>query len=216
MSEKPSPSSFHFNWHNFFFPVVLRSDANNDGILLLKWLEDYDERMNEIHLLNECNSDLGQQLQFAMDKLSTDVLQRCFDFLEKSSKLGLFKTDKDAIRFMDAFYLDALVGTFIRYYDSFMTYFMKWEYDEDHSGPSVDKQQEPQKKPRKQRPNIPKEARDILSAWFQENVTNPYPKMQEKERLSMETGLSLKKIENWFINERSRKWHLYTRHLRKH
>ena len=33
--------------------------------------------------------------------------------------------------------------------------------------------------------------------------------MKEKERLSVTSGLTIKKIENWFINERSRKWHLY-------
>ena len=40
-------------------------------------------------------------------------------------------------------------------------------------------------------------------------VSYPYPKVHEKERLSYQTGLSIKKVENWFINERSRKWHLY-------
>ena len=74
----------------------------------------------------------------------------------------------------------------------------------------------PKKVETKTRPNIPRKARDILEAWFKDNVDSPYPKLHDKERLCIQTGLSMKKIDNWFINERSRKWHLYKRNSSLH
>lgn len=195
------------------FPVVIQSDIDNDGLMLSNWLEDLDERLNNIQMIKECNPIFGEKLQFAMDRLCNEVLQHCFDFLENSSAIGLFKSDEDAVRYTDSFFIDSIVGTYIRFFDLFEKQFEKWEFDTKHILPKLD-DAKGAPKARKLRPNIPKEARDILSAWFRENATNPYPKLQEKERLSIQTGLSLKKVENWFINERSRKWHLYNKNIK--
>lgn len=62
---------------------------------------------------------------------------------------------------------------------------------------------------KKKRPNLPSQAKDILSSWFREHVDHPYPSQAEKNELSEQTGLSLQKVDNWFINERSRKWQTY-------
>ena len=62
---------------------------------------------------------------------------------------------------------------------------------------------------KKKRPNLPVQAKDILSSWFREHVDHPYPSQAEKSDLSEQTGLSLQKVDNWFINERSRKWQTY-------
>ena len=62
---------------------------------------------------------------------------------------------------------------------------------------------------KKKRPNLPSQAKDILSNWFREHVDHPYPSQAEKNELSEQTGLSLQKVDNWFINERSRKWQTY-------
>lgn len=62
---------------------------------------------------------------------------------------------------------------------------------------------------KKKRPNLPVHAKDILSTWFREHVDHPYPTQSEKMELSELTGLSLQKVDNWFINERSRKWQTY-------
>ena len=64
---------------------------------------------------------------------------------------------------------------------------------------------------KKTRPNLPAQAKDILSSWFRHHVEHPYPTQSEKVELSERTGLTLQKVDNWFINERSRKWQLYRR-----
>lgn len=64
---------------------------------------------------------------------------------------------------------------------------------------------------KKKRPNLPAHAKDILSSWFSHHVEHPYPTQSEKVELSERTGLSLQKVDNWFINERSRKWQSYRR-----
>ena len=64
---------------------------------------------------------------------------------------------------------------------------------------------------KKKRPNLPVQAKDILSNWFREHVDHPYPTQSEKMELSELTGLTLQKVDNWFINERSRKWQTYKR-----
>jgi hypothetical protein len=57
----------------------------------------------------------------------------------------------------------------------------------------------------------------ILQTWFDSRITSPYPTNQEKLDLGKQTGLSVKQIENWFVNTRKRKTssHLQPPHLRK-
>ncbi|CAL5443020.1 unnamed protein product [Camellia sinensis] len=47
----------------------------------------------------------------------------------------------------------------------------------------------------------------MLKAWWQSHSKWPYPTEEDKARLVQETGLQLKQINNWFINQRKRNWH---------
>lgn len=51
---------------------------------------------------------------------------------------------------------------------------------------------------------IPSNAKLILEKWMYEHRLYCYPTKAEKQALSLETGLSLQKISNWFINSRRR------------
>eukprot|EP00466_Bigelowiella_natans_P014057 jgi/Bigna1/84425/fgenesh1_pg.136_\ len=61
---------------------------------------------------------------------------------------------------------------------------------------------------KQRRRKLPRKAREILSAWFESNVADPYPSDDEREELLRLTGLSLKQIHHWFTNRRKRdvKW----------
>ncbi|XP_059459834.1 homeobox protein knotted-1-like 3 isoform X1 [Corylus avellana] len=54
---------------------------------------------------------------------------------------------------------------------------------------------------------LPGDTTSVLKAWWQSHSKWPYPTEEDKARLVNETGLQLKQINNWFINQRKRNWH---------
>ncbi|XP_050888472.1 homeobox protein knotted-1-like 1 isoform X2 [Lathyrus oleraceus] len=53
---------------------------------------------------------------------------------------------------------------------------------------------------------LPKDARIALLDWWNIHYRWPYPTEDEKMQLSETTGLDIKQINNWFINQRKRHW----------
>lgn len=53
---------------------------------------------------------------------------------------------------------------------------------------------------------LPKDARKTLMEWWNVHYRWPYPMEEEKLQLSEMTGLDIKQINNWFINQRKRHW----------
>lgn len=53
---------------------------------------------------------------------------------------------------------------------------------------------------------LPGDTTSLLKAWWQSHAKWPYPTEEDKARLVQETGLQLKQINNWFINQRKRNW----------
>ncbi|KAL5068813.1 hypothetical protein RYX36_019700 [Vicia faba] len=53
---------------------------------------------------------------------------------------------------------------------------------------------------------LPKDARIALLDWWNVHYRWPYPTEEEKMQLSEMTGLDIKQINNWFINQRKRHW----------
>ncbi|KAG9153587.1 hypothetical protein Leryth_008528 [Lithospermum erythrorhizon] len=54
---------------------------------------------------------------------------------------------------------------------------------------------------------LPGDTTSVLKQWWQTHSKWPYPTEEDKARLVQETGLHLKQINNWFINQRKRNWH---------
>ncbi|TVU48560.1 hypothetical protein EJB05_08201 [Eragrostis curvula] len=54
---------------------------------------------------------------------------------------------------------------------------------------------------------LPGDTTSILKQWWQQHAKWPYPTEDDKAKLVEETGLQLKQINNWFINQRKRNWH---------
>jgi len=54
------------------------------------------------------------------------------------------------------------------------------------------------------RGNLPKSATNLLKKWLFDHLFHPYPTEEEKSQLSLQTGLNLNQISNWFINARRR------------
>ncbi|KAK3021243.1 hypothetical protein RJ639_047515 [Escallonia herrerae] len=54
---------------------------------------------------------------------------------------------------------------------------------------------------------LPGDTTSVLKSWWQSHSKWPYPTEDDKARLVQETGLQLKQINNWFINQRKRNWH---------
>ncbi|XP_010533731.1 PREDICTED: homeobox protein HD1 [Tarenaya hassleriana] len=54
---------------------------------------------------------------------------------------------------------------------------------------------------------LPGDTTTVLKNWWQLHAKWPYPTEDDKAKLVEETGLQLKQINNWFINQRKRNWH---------
>ncbi|KAF3443424.1 hypothetical protein FNV43_RR13106 [Rhamnella rubrinervis] len=59
---------------------------------------------------------------------------------------------------------------------------------------------------KKKNGKLPKEARQQLLDWWSRHYKWPYPSETQKLALAESTGLDLKQINNWFINQRKRHW----------
>ncbi|CDY13472.1 BnaA03g51900D [Brassica napus] len=53
---------------------------------------------------------------------------------------------------------------------------------------------------------LPGDTTSVLKEWWRTHSKWPYPTEEDKARLVEETGLQLKQINNWFINQRKRNW----------
>ncbi|KAL5713604.1 hypothetical protein ACHQM5_015665 [Ranunculus cassubicifolius] len=51
---------------------------------------------------------------------------------------------------------------------------------------------------------LPSNVSSVLKKWWEEHLEWPYPTGDEKEMLMKETGLQLKQLNKWFINQRNR------------
>jgi hypothetical protein len=55
---------------------------------------------------------------------------------------------------------------------------------------------------------LPNETVEYLKAWMMspEHIAHPYPTESEKAKIMKDTGLELKQLTNWFVNNRKRYW----------
>ncbi|KAK9520509.1 hypothetical protein VZT92_020390 [Zoarces viviparus] len=56
----------------------------------------------------------------------------------------------------------------------------------------------------KKRGIFPKVATNIMRAWLFQHLSHPYPSEEQKKQLSLDTGLTILQVNNWFINARRR------------
>lgn len=56
--------------------------------------------------------------------------------------------------------------------------------------------------------SLPTETVEYLKAWMMspEHIAHPYPTEQEKAQIMIDTGIELKQLTNWFVNNRKRYW----------
>jgi len=56
--------------------------------------------------------------------------------------------------------------------------------------------------------SLPLDTVEYLKAWMMspEHIAHPYPTEQEKAQIMAETGIEIKQLTNWFVNNRKRFW----------
>jgi hypothetical protein len=61
---------------------------------------------------------------------------------------------------------------------------------------------------RRKSTSLPQETVDYLKEWMMspEHIAHPYPTDQEKAQIMADTGIELKQLTNWFVNNRKRFW----------
>ena len=65
-----------------------------------------------------------------------------------------------------------------------------------------------QKDKKKKSTSLPASTVEYLKAWMMspEHVAHPYPTEKEKSQIMADTGIELKQLTNWFVNNRKRYW----------
>mmetsp|Transcript_20539 Transcript_20539/g.29730 ORF Transcript_20539/g.29730 Transcript_20539/m.29730 type:complete len:205 (-) Transcript_20539:68-682(-) len=56
------------------------------------------------------------------------------------------------------------------------------------------------------RKRLSKEQKSVLHQWLKNNWHHPYPSDEDKEKLAKECGISVKRVNHWYINARVRIW----------
>lgn len=193
------------------FPHEILSDSQHGE----KTLSNYEEIvLSGLQQLNSYGSDeyvTGLSIQNSVYQKCA-VLDKLEDaFVLNSSNTLLFQSEEQAREMVRIVVLDAkkvIIDNAIRVLEA------KSNHANSKNGNELCLEKEtqifsPTSSTKKKRPNLPIQAKDILSNWFRDHVDHPYPTQAEKMDLSEQTGLSLQKVDNWFINERSRKWQNY-------
>ncbi|CAF0788310.1 unnamed protein product [Brachionus calyciflorus] len=76
--------------------------------------------------------------------------------------------------------------------------------EKNYQTPNVvnDKSTKATRQPRKQL--LPDLAVDIMNDWFEDHINNPYPTLDEKEKMAKQAGITVKQVTAWFSNRRNR------------
>jgi hypothetical protein len=61
---------------------------------------------------------------------------------------------------------------------------------------------------KKKSTSLPAKTVDYLKSWMMspEHIAHPYPTEKEKSKIMTDTGIELKQLTNWFVNNRKRYW----------
>lgn len=51
---------------------------------------------------------------------------------------------------------------------------------------------------------LTEDAVELMNEWFEDHINNPYPQPEEKERLALLGGITVKQVTAWFSNRRNR------------
>jgi hypothetical protein len=66
----------------------------------------------------------------------------------------------------------------------------------------------PSKNQKKKSTSLPSSTVEYLKNWMMspEHIAHPYPTEKEKSQIMADTGIELKQMTNWFVNNRKRYW----------
>ena len=198
---------------SIMFPQKLVADSSH-GLSTLNTFQNVVQK-GERELEESCsdNPNLFNEIKTLVSAQFSSIDKYMEEFIDESSNLFFFNSTADVQELAMIMAQDvkkSILDCAIKYVESLQfngslnegddpTYSQKEGSDYSPSTHQV----------KKKRPNLPSQAKAILSDWFRNHVDNPYPNQIEKQELSNRTGLSLQKVDNWFINERSRKWDNY-------
>ena len=211
------------NCYQRVFPGKLVGDSRQGQSTLLEYQHEVSRSEEELNHACNGDADLFRTLRNDVMNTFSFIDNLVESFMENATDMLLFESEKDATELISIVSLDmkkAVLDYALQYvfqYNACAEKRRLAEKEEDlfsvsqQSDSSVHTSPPPGHQSKKRRPNLPSHAKSILSEWFQCHVDHPYPSQNEKQDLSLRTGLSIQKVDNWFINERSRKWSSYRR-----
>ncbi|TKY73518.1 Homeobox protein knotted- 6 [Spatholobus suberectus] len=173
-------------------PGFLGADPELDAFmgtfcdLLVKYKSDLSRAFNEATMFL---SQMETQLHSICNGLSaTNNTSPQPDEVTGSSGKDFSRKEKEAIECKRINEVRELKDNLLRRYSSYITN-LKHEFSK-----------------KKKKEKLPKEAKQILLAWWNIHFKWPYPTEADKLTLAEWTGLDQKQVNNWFINQRKRHW----------
>ena len=195
------------------FPAKISSDSTIGVNTFDIYSSKVDESYQQLEVICGDNKWLFQSLHESLLKKWMLLDDLANQFVENSAKTMLFTSDRDIQELVQIVVLDVkkvVLDNLIQLVEKKTKEFHPKVKNKSKSFTDRDlSDYTPTSNSKKKRPNLPSYAKDILSNWFREHVDHPYPTQSEKVELSEQAGLSVQKVDNWFINERSRKWQTY-------
>ena len=209
--------------YQYIFPGKLVGDSRQGQPTLIEYKNEVSRSEEELN--HACNGDVELFHTLRNDVMATfSFIDNLVEsFMENATDMLLFESEKDTNELISIVSLDmkkAVLDYVLQYVFQYNACTEKRHLEEkeedlynvcQQSDSSSRTSPPPGNQSKKRRPNLPSHAKSILSEWFQCHVDHPYPSQNEKQDLSLRTGLSIQKVDNWFINERSRKWSSYRR-----
>lgn len=62
---------------------------------------------------------------------------------------------------------------------------------------------------------LPDSAVDLMNEWFDDHINNPYPTLEEKEKIAQKGGITVKQVTAWFSNRRNRSQNTKPKRIRR-
>ncbi|CAF0723577.1 unnamed protein product [Brachionus calyciflorus] len=199
------------NYQNAYYHSnsYLNSDSQNyDYTSYYNWYNNYQNQLN----LNQsqCPSTYPYQTEFSYSVPSSNYSFDNSNSFNSSNSLYYTNTNSDSSNISYNFSNSSADESSIQmdrdqtdniYFNNNIEIIHPKVYEQEKEQEKVSKKNSFKLSRKQQLPDI---AIDIMNDWFEDHINNPYPTLDEKEKMAKQSGITVKQVTAWFSNRRNR------------